>query len=745
MVVHRLGDTRRARQGPEMRRRMSLLQFLLAAVVAVPLVFAPCVSAQTPPPEPPPIRLLDAMTGGEKDVPYRIVPGTDLVLPFTVVRGGKLELLVSPFRGEHGETVLVEPSLENTWSAAGRSHLVFTAADGEVLHLRLSVPTLSQPGKYTGTISVLRDGRHQHTSRLAFVRATTQRPAALVADWKNLTVHKQTKSLRTKPVTFSMRVRNASADWPANGIFLRLLDVTAPAGRNFDPVRNLALTWNDENVGDLWRSPKDGNVRSLPPNQQAVIAGRLGELAPGEYTIKVGLAAANAPTSDEHPVTLTLFVRHGLALPALVLLSAILLSFLATKGLETQRRRAATLRKINQVRQGFADRDRYSMPAIAARAFLAQAQAQNASWWVSLFGQDSSSTLVKKAELLCRILLRADDLRKNLESQGWSTMMRHRARKRLTAITSSLNPMTLDDTQAAKVEGELTELEKWLDPAQANMLYRVDFQADLQTLMTQALPEVFDGHTKLVESLRQEIQPALEGKPLDAKAVAAFERAYGRLKLLWERKQDGDLATLDTLLKQPPDISLEAFFEAADQEVWKQLQEAQFQFKQPKVNEVVPRHKHELIRFEIEPSGSMGKSFLFKHGLRYDWSLWLNGSQLTQETTSEPRIVQYAPRAGTLSVNVTMLYKNARAKNNAALPALRIGESSDYGFSSLFRLADLGALAVSFVFAMVTGLTTYYFDNQSFGSVSDYVALFVWGAGVDQTKNFVQYLASNRT
>src|SRR5690606_1366206 len=157
------------------------------------------------------------------------------------------------------------------------------------------------------------------------------RPAAIVADWKNPALHERTMSLRTDPVTFSMQVRNTNGDWPANGIFLRLLDVTAPAGRNFDPARNLALTWNGKDVGDLWRSPEDANLRPIPPNQQVEIAGRLRELAPGEYTIKIGLGAANAPSSNENPVTLKLFVRHGLVLPVLVLLSAILLSFLATK------------------------------------------------------------------------------------------------------------------------------------------------------------------------------------------------------------------------------------------------------------------------------------------------------------------------------------------------------------------------------------------------------------------------------
>jgi hypothetical protein len=44
------------------------------------------------------------------------------------------------------------------------------------------------------------------------------------------------------------------------------------------------------------------------------------------------------------------------------------------------------------------------------------------------------------------------------------------------------------------------------------------------------------------------------------------------------------------------------------------------------------------------------------------------------------------------------------------------------------------------LFASVTGLATYYFGKYAFGSVSDYIALLGWGAGVGQTKNFIQQL-----
>jgi hypothetical protein len=46
------------------------------------------------------------------------------------------------------------------------------------------------------------------------------------------------------------------------------------------------------------------------------------------------------------------------------------------------------------------------------------------------------------------------------------------------------------------------------------------------------------------------------------------------------------------------------------------------------------------------------------------------------------------------------------------------------------------------IVAIVTGLSTFYFKNPVFGSLQDYLSLFLWGTAVDQTKNALQILQS---
>jgi len=226
-----------------------------------------------------------------------------------------------------------------------------------------------------------------------------------------------------------------------------------------------------------------------------------------------------------------------------------------------------------------------------------------------------------------------------------------------------------------------------------------------------------------------------------------MERAYGRLKILWERKKEDDpaLEELIGLLEGNSDMNSEMFFKAADNIAWSKLESATFNFVDPAVKEVEPRHAYDLIRFVVAPADDrLGNNFLFKHGITYRWSLTLNEGKgppmaLTQERTTEPRVVQYVPRPGMLHAKVELIYDGKLAKHPAEL-SIPIRKSSDYGWRSIFRLTDVAALLFAILFASVTGLGTYYFGKYGFGSITDYIALFVWGAGVDQTKNFLQQL-----
>ena len=46
--------------------------------------------------------------------------------------------------------------------------------------------------------------------------------------------------------------------------------------------------------------------------------------------------------------------------------------------------------------------------------------------------------------------------------------------------------------------------------------------------------------------------------------------------------------------------------------------------------------------------------------------------------------------------------------------------------------------------AAISGLGTMYIGKPTFGGLASYITLFLWGAAIDQTKNFAQHLGSVR-
>ena len=74
-----------------------------------------------------------------------------------------------------------------------------------------------------------------------------------------------------------------------------------------------------------------------------------------------------------------------------------------------------------------------------------------------------------------------------------------------------------------------------------------------------------------------------------------------------------------------------------------------------------------------------------------------------------------------------------------------IAKSSEFRAWKITGSADLLAFALAGIAAIVSGLAIYGKAPTFGSSMQDYIALFTWGAGIDQGKNFIQALTSNTT
>jgi hypothetical protein len=758
-----------------------------------------------------PIRFLTLKDNGGTETDFTILPDRDLLLPFSWLvpeEGSKtFDFFVTSFLGnEQGDYLTPDFGIVELPAMKPAAQRLTVPLEQPILTLRLRVAALPPSGKYSGHIVVVHDGTVVRSAAVTVTRAAPARPVRIVID--------QPAVRTTDPIwprwpsgsrsTFSILVRNENKEWPARNVFVRVKEVSSPDEADLDPDRHLRFTWNGSDARDLlWTGaiPEGGTAeptveRSIPAGQQAIITGRAHErLAPGEYVLKLAVAAENADPSEHPEVTVTIRVRHSV-LPALVVLVvAILLSFMATKGLQAQRRRVEILRRVAELRSALAGDMQPLAPVVAVRAALKQAETQHKSWWRSLFSPDIVGQQVDRAALVVPLLQRVHRLGQRFNDWDRDLMIRNRANKRLSAIAEGIDYSSMDDSQAARINTQLDELEMWLTSNQLETLYWTDLEGDVMALNAQVAPETFAEGTQrdvvasltskiagLIGKLDQPAGDAASGQAQNQNRLAEYieiERYYAKLKILWERNANNARETLEELvasLDVSPEMPIETFFQQTDNLAWRGLEEAcktgKLKFTSPRRSSFQPLQAYQLIQFQIAPQDPrLENTYLFKHKLRFDWKLTVSAGPpngvwhrvarqigwwptstprepvSNEDVSQQPRIVQYVPFEGQLGVGVQLQWDTRVADEVCMDRPPVIGPSSDFGWKAAFRASEMLALAVAALFAIVSGLGTLYFNGQTFGTPENYIALFVWGAGVDQAKNFVQNLAqvSSRT
>src|SRR4030095_752891 len=115
-----------------------------------------------------------------------------------------------------------------------------------------------------------------------------------------------------------------------------------------------------------------------------------------------------------------------------------------------------------------------------------------------------------------------------------------------------------------------------------------------------------------------------------------------------------------------------------------------------------------------------------------------------------PRVVQFLPWPGELTVCAKIVCDLKQPgevfQDECAVPPLPqpIRRSSEVSVLNGLGKTEVGALIFAALFAVISGLLTFYYKNPTFGTLQDYLSLFLWGVGVEQSKNFLQTLQSTK-
>ncbi len=738
---------------------------LIAMVFLLPLILAPWYAGAEDAGF-----TLDVLAPTAKEIAFT-VPASGSV-PLRIMQKGvpspglKVDLALSEFVGEKGSSVPVELTVDGTDLPAAREQKG-VPFPGVLLPIHLKVPPFPTPGKYSGTLVVVNPQKGSREAWLiGLTSAQESRPAMLVLDQgaATLTGVKGVLFGRGEGPSLTVHVRDKSGFWALDGVIGRLEPGLVAPGGAFDMKRNLAATFNNQ-AADLGTSPPAGQ-RSVPPGQQATLGLHFVNLEVGSYTVPLRFLAANSGVDDQQRLTVSIQMRHWWPWAVLTLLLATLTSFVGTQLATGMRRRAAFLDRGRTMRPSWLTQERAVLPVIWFQAKLRQIEELSKRYWLT--GQTGIDLKLTQAAGMLQILDRIHHLRERIAQRLEEEPIRKRATWLMDNIVSSIDADP-SEQETTRIKAELDALEQWLDPAKTDACYWNALLPVIRRLLAEveigACPPEGEAEIKRLMAELEKVKD--KGLQPTHDEMLTFEKRYERLRILWNHRED---ALLPQLLSVPAD-AVNRLFHVVDNADWDRLkariERHEVVAEAPSPDFLNPIEAYMPVTFRLnapDDPGLMG-TFLAQKQLVYTWKFEIrNRDRLRREkvaqlevTSVEPKVTQYAPGPGKITLREVLIQYPAgqektvltrqeqkdteKAQGRWDVP---IGRSSDFTIWCIAERADFIALFIAAIAGIASGLMLYI-QNPTFGSAKDYLQLFMWGAGIDQTKNFIQALGSKPT
>jgi len=640
----------------------------------------------------------------------------------------------------------------------------FTLQDGKTASLCLRIPPLSTDGKYAGSLSIFPDNNKPEAAKHFSLSRPAPPPATLTTDRQTLTVQLQRPLLGMFPsfdhVLGSVELLEKSGKGAANGISVQA-DSGLKGPGSFDPAANLLFQWN----GQPWPSPfstgpavpGQSNAANVTAGSQAqiIISGK--GLHAGEYIIPLHFAAPGA-SSDSAKLAMTIDVRDSVWLAIAVLLGSLLLSYLITKVLLGKQRRIDLMQQIDDVRVSKGT-TLPNLPAVVwVGAVLNLAERLSKRFWLS--GADVIAARLDTVRATASILKQARELLAILQRR-LPKLVYNRVVETLDGIVCELGMEPPDEALASRIKNELVTFNDWLQEATLPAaLWRTilpSLEGLKRTIESGTVP---DSAKEAIQKLKSTLDSALGKPPTSLEEIQDCYRVYARLRMYWDaRNEPGDLAQL---IAEP---DLEDCFRVNDSLAWnhlkKELQDnkATLKLHMPAVTDTGGLEAFTPLLFWISVENSkINGTYLFRRKVEYAWRFVLTPNPakwheklrrkrreavVLTPVTAGPSVAQYFPSAGKTKISATLTHCGDSIKlSETNGPDIR--DYAEFGIlKTLAGVSNISTL-IAMAVALATGLATFYFKNATFGSFQDYVTMALWGAGMDQGKNFIQALQSTQ-
>jgi hypothetical protein len=704
-------------------------------------------------------------------------------LSFKIMRGGGpvptgFAVDVGNFINPQGIIVPVSVSIGSD-PDTGATHVEPGAFTQGLLAVNLHVKTFPAPGKYTGQVIVTTPGADATSTLWRFVlsSASEVRPATLVIDQNALTLvgarafclwpSDRSWCLGDKddPLVVTVHVRDKTGTWPLVGVTSRMESGLKTPRSGFDTSSLIAVEFNGQAVPDFFSAPtapgtasssqptvaKDGRLVSAGAQATVMLTFKPREV--GEYTIPMRFTAANSADDDLQKLTVTLQIRNSILPAIFVLLFAAALSFLATRVISMLRQRAAFLARLRTLRPAWLANEPSILPVIWLRATSNLAEALNKRFW--LLGSSEIDARLTAAAAMLLTLDRVRQVRGRIEAIP-EEMVQQRAIWKLDKVVDSLGAASLSDQDVANFKAQLDAFDSWCDPdrGKRQIAYWADLLPAIQSICSQVDEVTIPAadQQNLAKLLKQALETSqTQATTLDQQIKA--EENYQRLAILLELCRRGQTNLIGGLGKTLDDVSIRDVRAIVDNAWWALLNDpaTKLTVEGPSAT-MDPPETYESVTFRVNTPAKpfLVETYLMDKKLTYDWTISITSKKdaatpkQLRVTSSQPRIAQYSPIAGSMTASVHISYEGASGSRISGEPVTVI-HSSDFKIFAKYEWADLIGFGVATAASVVSGLTLYALKPTFFGSLQDYLTLFTWGASIDQGKNFLQSLGAYAT
>ncbi len=490
--------------------------------------------------------------------------------------------------------------------------------------------------------------------------------------------------------------------------------------------------------GRNWILKEDGVANSTGSSKSLILQAQ--NMGAGSHTGTFWFADGTLNPSQGIEKEFQVSISHHWLLPFMVVVVSLLLSTSITTFSSSKLEQSRLLQRLEDCQAKLNELTTAAkwFPAVRAGAHISLTR-RIASRFFSMFREkEVLENRVGNAEFVVNAIHQIQDIVDEIESDTvMSQSQKLRALEEIRMMIFRLPVNDPSDKLEAIWAGRIKTLSEWTDTEKRLSRASKKLEHVAKPLAKSVnIKSVNDlDWQSLVKPLKETV---LTGDFSDSSKVEELEQAYQKLLLLNTWRYDTEIREK---LIQDIDASndISAVFETVDSVVWGRMKDNWQKFR---VETDLPGCPEALtpIRFTVVCSDpAINNSYVFRQKALYTWSITSQDDpefRLLVKTT-QPRVVQYLPHKGNFDLNVTISYDDD-SEYISIQEDIVVTKSNTLAINKANNKTSLVNFIVSFFLACIGAMIYAYVDQDSFGTLRDYLVLFLIGAGANQAKQFLR-------